>query len=129
MRGFGQPTFTWKINGVVLPGTIGTINTTASVTTRTPAKPLQTTVTAMTVSIAYSITSDLLSSKVAFTLDAVIGAVDLTVELDVRERFASSDVTTATGLGPSTTKRWSSSPSTTTTSSGAGTLRRAPEEA
>lgn len=93
--GFGQPMFTWKINGIVLPSSGGSINTTASVTTRSPSKPLQTTNTSMTIAVAYAITSDVASSELEFTLDAVVGAVDLTIELDAREQFASSDVTPA----------------------------------
>jgi len=94
--GFGQPAFTWKINGETISGSGGTINATAWVTTSNPNKPLDTTANSATVSINYSVEFDVLSSQLTITLDAVVGHIDLAIELDASEKFASSEVTSTT---------------------------------
>ena len=83
--GFGQPHFTWKINGVTIAGAGGAIQATALVTASNPNKPLDTTANPATVSINYSIKADALSSQLTITLDAVVGHIDLAIELNASE--------------------------------------------
>jgi hypothetical protein len=94
--GFGRADFIWKINGVTISGPEGTINATAWVTTSNPNKPLDTTTNSATVSINYSVEFDVLSSQLTIALDAVVGHIDLAIELDASEKFASSEVTSTT---------------------------------
>jgi hypothetical protein len=97
-RGFGLPLYRWRVNGVALnppaqlnqPNVQGEIVVKAVVTTDHPVLPH--TSSLQDVTINYGVGENDFTSNLVFDCPGVVGHIDLSVEVDVSERFASTDI-------------------------------------
>jgi hypothetical protein len=103
VTGFGQPVFSWRINGEALSFS-GNIDVTATVKVDDPNNPDQPAVSTQSVPLFYSAVNDTstyegLTGELAIDSQSFPGHIMLVVEADVKEQYASTDVTTGSGLG------------------------------
>ena len=100
-RGYGLPLYRWSVNGVALnppaqlnqPNVQGAIVVKAIVTTDHPIQPH--TSALQDVTINYGVGENDFTSNLVFDCPGVVGHIDLSIEVDVSERFASTDTTSA----------------------------------
>ena len=78
-KGFAQPVYRWRVNGVDVPNN-GVINPSASVTEDEPNAPGQKTTSVKTVPIGCAVTGDAFTSTLVMNFGSMVGHIDVTIE-------------------------------------------------
>lgn len=92
-KGFAQPVYRWRVNGVDVPNT-GTIKPSASVTVDEPNAPGQKTTSVMPVPIDCNVTSDPFTSTLVMNFGSTVGHIDVTIEALAHEKYVSPEIET-----------------------------------
>jgi hypothetical protein len=91
-KGFGQPVYKWRINGVDVTAS-GAISPSATVTIDDPRLPTLSSSKTELVSIQCTLSSTAFTSTLVMTFSTTVGHIDLVIEALANEKFASTDVT------------------------------------
>jgi hypothetical protein len=91
-KGFGQPVYKWRVNGVDVPSN-GTISPVVSVTIDDPTLPKLSSTKMVPVPIQCAITPATFTSTLVMTFNLVVEHIDLVIEAFANEKFASTEVT------------------------------------
>jgi hypothetical protein len=94
-KGFGQPVYRWRINGVDISAS-GAVSPIAIVTIDDPSPTKLSSTKSEAVSIQCTLTPATFSSTLAMTFGATVGHIDLVIEAFASEKFASTDETGST---------------------------------
>jgi hypothetical protein len=91
-KGFGQPVYKWRVNGVDVPAS-GSISPVTSVTMDDPTLPNLSVTNSVPVPIQCAITSDAFTSTLVMTFNFTVKHIAVVIEAFANEKFASTDVT------------------------------------
>lgn len=92
-KGFAQPVYRWRVNGVDVPNN-GVINPSASVTEDEPNAPGQKTTSVKTVPIGCAVTGDAFTSTLVMNFGSMVGHIDVTIEALAHEKYVSPEIET-----------------------------------